>query len=435
MANTAAAFAAAAALGAAGTAHAVPEVTNVRMVQREHSRIVDVWYDLSGEAAIVTLGIETNGVSIPDSAVTRLSGDVSAMVQPGANRHIVWNAGADWPEHSVTNARARVTAWHTNAPPQYCVVNLAGGYATNVWPVYYYPSAEALPNGGVTNNLYKTVLLAMRRVDPTGGAGFMMGSPSTELYRNGNREDWHRVVLTKGYYVGVYQVTQYQWQLAMGDVCSWPSQWNNNDYRPTRPVEKVSYWDIRENPAGNGSDDPAVDWPSNDVVTANSFMGRMRAKTGIAGFDLPTDAQWEYACRAGTEGALNDGTVNLTNNNSDARLALLGRYSRIGGANPAPDCTTENATAAVGSYAPNAWGLYDMHGNVWEWCLDWFDGVGHLGTDAVTDPKGAEAGSTRVRRGGSWYDFAPDCRSAFRDSSGPSLRNRTLGFRLVRTLP
>jgi len=407
----------------------------VRMQQREGTRVVDVWYDLAGEAAIVTLGIETNGVAIPDSAVTRLSGDVSVVIQPGTDRHIVWNAGADWPENVTETAKARVTAWTVDAPPLYCAVDVAGGTSAQSYPVYYYASAEGVPEG-VTNDLYKTTRILMRKLSATGAGGFKMGSPSNETGRDAAREDWHDVVLTKDYYAGVYEVTQSQWQQVMGDVRSWPAQWSNNDHKLIRPVEQVSYYDIRENI--NNTDDATVDWPANDAVTPGSFMGRLRTKTGLAGFDLPTDAQWEYACRAGTTGALNDGTVNITNSNSDARLDLLGRYQYNGGkingtTDPAPDCTTANATAAVGTYAPNAWGLYDMHGNVWEWCLDWY--VGNLGMGAVTDPVGADSGSYRVRRGESWSSTASYCRSAFRYDSGPSFRYYSIGFRLFRTLP
>jgi len=432
MTNTVAALAAAVTMGA-GAARAVPQVGNVRMQQREGTRVVDVWYDLADEAAIITLGIETNGVAIPDSAVTRLSGDVSAVVQPGTDRHIVWNAGADWPENVTESAKARVTAWSVDTPPLYCAVDVAGGPSAETYPVYYYPSAEGVP-GGVTNDLYKTVYILMRQIPPTSGEGFMMGSPVNETGRNAAREDWHKVVLTQAFYAGVYEITQSQWEQVMGDVRSWPARWNNNDYRLTRPVEQVSYYDIREN--SNNTDDPAVDWPANDAVTAGSFMGRLRAKTGLAGFDLPTEAQWEYACRAGTAGALNDGTANITNINSDARLDALGRYAYNGGkingtTDPAQGCTTENATAEVGSYAPNAWGLYDMHGNVWEWCLDWY-------ADAMTggeDPVGADSGSSRVRRGGSWSYTASYCRSAFRINRAPSARDVDIGFRLFRTLP
>ena len=435
--KTAAAVAAAVTMGA-GAAYAVPAVSNVQMTQRAGTRVVDITYDLAGEAAIVTLGIETNGVAIPDSAVTRLSGDVSVVIQPGTNRHIVWNAGADWPENVTETAKARVTAWSTNAPPQYCAVDVAGGPSTNSYPVYYYASAEAVPEG-VTNDLYKTTRILMRKIPATGAGGFKMGSPSNETGREAAREDWHDVVLTKDYYAGVYEVTQSQWQQVMGDVRPWPAKWSNNDYRLTRPVEQVSYYDIRENT--NNTDDAAVDWPANDEVTDGSFMGRLRSKTGLAGFDLPTDAQWEYACRAGTTGALNDGTVNITNSNSDARLDLLGRYQYDGGkvwdgtewVDPATDCTAANATAEVGSYAPNAWGLYDMHGNVWEWCLDWY--VGNLGTGPAEDPTGAVSGSSRVLRGGGWSSSASYCRSASRYIVGPSYRNYNIGFRLVRTLP
>ncbi len=429
-------FAVAAVLGTAGAAWAVPEVSAVTMTQRANSRIVDIGYTLSVEEAIVTLSIETNGVAIPDSAVTRLQGDVSAMVQPGTGKSIVWNAGADWPEHSVTNAKARVTAWQTNSPPLYCVVDLVDGTVATSYPVTYYVSADAVP-GGVMNDLYKTTRLAMRKISATGAEGFKMGSPSSEVYRDSNREDWHDVVLTKDYYAGVYEVTQSQWQQVMGDVRPWPARWNNADDKLMRPVESVSYYDIREN---IGADDSVVDWPLNALVTADSFMGRLRLKTGQASFDLPTDAQWEYACRAGMTGALNDGTANLTNINSDARIDLLGRYQYDGGKildgtwnNPPQDCTAENATAIAGTYLPNAWGLYDMHGNVYEWCLDWH--VDHLGTGAMTDPLGAVAGSLRVNRGGSWYKSASYCRSAHRSSFSSSSRNDSIGFRLVRTLP
>jgi len=440
MTNTVAAVAAAAVFGTAGAARAVPEVANVRMQQREGTRVVDVWYDLAGEAAIVTLGIETNGAAIPDGAVTRLSGDVSVVIQPGTDRHIVWNAGADWPENVAESAKARVTAWSVDAPPLYCAVDVAGGTSAQTYPVYYYPSAEGVPSG-VTNDLYKTTRILMRKIPATGAGGFKMGSPSNETGRDAAREDWHDVVLTQAFYAGVYPITQSQWQLVSGDVRSWPSTWSHNDYRLARPVEQVSYNDIRGSSAGAG-------WPTGDAVDAATFIGRLRSKAGLAGFDLPTEAQWEYACRAGTTGALNDGTVNLTNTTSDARLDLLGRYQCNGGkilvgstwTDPhtalgvaQSAVTAEYATAKVGSYAPNAWGLYDMHGNLWEWCLDWY--VGNLGMGTVTDPVGTASGSARVRRGGSWFHSALFCRSAFRNYSDPSTRDATFGFRLVRTLP
>ena len=420
MTNTAAALAAAVTMGA-GAAWAVPEVSNVQMAQRANSRVVDITYDLAGEAAIVTLGIETNGVAIPDSAVTRLSGDVSVVIQPGTGRHIVWNAGADWPENVTATAKARVTAWSVDAPPQVMVIDLTPGPTAATYPVYYYTSADALPHGGLTNSIYKNTRLVMRKL--LAGA-FAMGEGTPV-----------EVTLTNDFYAGVFQVTQGQWFNVMGSGRT--AYFTDESSRAFRPMEQVSYFDIRENI--NNTDDAAVDWPANDAVTPGSFMGRLRTKTGLAGFDLPTDAQWEYACRAGTTTYYNDGIGTPANTTSNAQMNVLGRYEQNGGkvwdgsawVNPAAACEPANGTAIVGFYAPNAWGLYDTHGNVWEWCLDWHASA----LTGGTDPKGADSGSSRVRRGGSWSSPALNCRSAYRSNRGPSIRSDDFGFRLFRTLP
>ena len=419
MTNTAAALAAAVTMGA-GAAWAVPAVSNVQMTQRAGSRVVDITYDLAGEAAIVTLGIETNGVAIPDSAVTRLSGDVSVVVQPGTGRHIVWNAGADWPENVTETAKARVTAWSTNAPPQVMVIDLSGGTAATTYPVFYYSSMDALPYGGATNSLYKADYLVMRKI-PSGG--FNMGEyPATAA-----------VTLSQDFYAGVFEVTQEQWYNVMGGARA--ANFTDAASRAFRPMEMVSYEDIRGTAAQGGAG-----WPANDSAYAESFVGRLRTKAGLSGFDLPTEAQWEFACRAGTDTCFNDGdaaaNVSGANANTNAWLDALGRYKFDGGyidgvTAPAAGCGPANGTAIVGSYAPNAWGLYDTHGNVWEWCLDWYQAA----LEGGADPDGADSGSYRVKRGGGWYYAASYCCSAFRASNGPSDRNSGIGFRLVRTLP
>ncbi|MBQ4142723.1 MAG: formylglycine-generating enzyme family protein, partial [Thermoguttaceae bacterium] len=124
---------------------------------------------------------------------------------------------------------------------------------------------------------------------------------------------------------------------------------------------------------------------------------------------LPTEAQWEYACRAGTTGAY------------AGDLGEMGWYGSSGG-----------GTHPVGQKKPNAWGLYDMHGNVWEWCQDWY---GSYTTSPTSDPTGPNSGSYRVFRGGSWYSGAQFCRSAYRDWSAPDFRYVNLGFRLVLASP
>ena len=301
------------------------------------------------------------------------------------------------------------------------VIDLSGGPSASSYPVTY---LDAVPPGGWTDE-HKTTKLVLRRV-PAGT--FTMGSPADEVGRAGD-ETQHQVTLTSDFYIGVFEVTQRQWELVMGNK---PSYFNNATYYETRPVEQVSYYDIRENPAN--SDDPAVNWPANSAVNANSFMGKLRAKTGLTGFDLPTESQWEYACRAGTTTALNSG-CNLMSTGQDPRMDVVGRYWYNGGNGGYSDqgCAASAGTALVGSYLPNVWGLYDMHGNVWEWCMDWYGT--YPGT--VTDPPGAVLGYCRVARGGGWHYNAWDCRSAYRYNNGygPTGRNRYFGFRAAKTLP
>ncbi|MFA7172935.1 MAG: formylglycine-generating enzyme family protein [Kiritimatiellia bacterium] len=390
-------FAAVAVFVTVGAAYAVPLVTDVVMTQRAGSRIVDITYELADEAAIVTLGIETNGVAIPDSAVTRLTGDVCKKVEAGS-RSITWNAGADWPENLTVVAKAKVTAWSVDAPPQVMVIDLRGGSSASSYPVNYYVSTAALPYGGVTNSTYKDTRLVMRKIS---AGAFTMGETT------GTKE----VTLTQDFYAGVFQVTQGQWNKVMGtDPSSFKDTFN--------PVNKVAYHDVRENPAGDGS---AItpNWPQSSEVYADSFMGKLRDRTGLTTFDLPTDAQWEYACRAETISYYSDGF------STDADTNVLNELGWWSGNSGKKACW-------VGQKKSNDWGLYDMHGNVWEWCLDWYASS----LTGGVNPKGAESGSDRVVRGGSWYyDPASFCRSAFRFKYSPSYRYYSVGFRLVRTLP
>ena len=358
-----------------------PVVTNVRASQQGGgSKLVDIYYDVAdSDGDRLTVGVSVSNGGAPVSA-TSLSGAVGANVTPGPGRRIVWDAGADWAGQFSENVRVSVTAddGRTVAAGNYLVIDLSGGPSASSYPVSY---LTAVPTGGWSDT-YKTTKLVMRKI-PKGS--FTMGSPADELGRDSD-EPQHQVTLTKDFYIGVFEVTQRQWELVMGNR---PSYFNNASHYATRPVESVSYYDIRENPAN--SDDPAADWPANSIVNATSFMGKLRAKTGLSTFDLPTESQWEYACRAGTTTALNSG-YNLTSTGSDPRMDAVGRYWYNGGSGYTQNGDTSVATAKAGSYLPNAWGLYDMHGNVWEWCLDWY------GTypGSVQDPDGAASGSNRV---------------------------------------
>ena len=236
-----------------------------------------------------------------------------------------------------------------------------------------------------------------------------MGSPQDELGHYLG-ETQHKVTISKPFFMGVFEVTQKQWELTRGR--------NYSSYTgDARPVEQVSYADIRGSDQGAG-------WPQSGAVDEGSFLYVLREKTWMD-FDLPTEGQWEYACRAGTTTALNSGK-NLSAKDSCPEMDEVGRYSFNGG--------EDDQHAIVGSYRPNAWGLYDMHGNVSEWCLDWYDSY-DLGK--TTDPAGASSGTDRVSRGGSWYFDAQIARSACRGADGdPEFGNSSeLGLRLAVPVP
>ena len=405
------------ALGAWTCLADMPAVAHVRAEQRsDGSKKVDIYYSVSDpEGDRLTVGVEASadGAAIP---MASLAGDFGQGVAPGTDKHIVWDAGADWNGQYSPAVRFTVTAWDASEG-EYLVIDLSGGVGASSYPVSY---LTAVPSGGWTDT-YKTTRLVLRKI-PAGT--FTMGSPEGEM-GGYSEENQHAVTLTKAFYIGVFEMTQRQWELVMGNR---PSLFNNATYYATRPVEQVSYYDIREYPAN--SDDPAVDWPANSAVTATSFMGKLRAKTGLSTFDLPTESQWECACRAGTATALNSGK-NLTASENCPNMSEVGRYYYNGGGGYTQNGDTSVATAKIGSYLPNAWGLYDMHGNVLEWCLDWY------GTypGSAQDPEGAASGSDRMQRGGSWFFIANYCRSAIRWMGNPSVRGSFIGFRVAKTLP
>jgi formylglycine-generating enzyme required for sulfatase activity len=390
-----------------------PVVSNLTVTQRPGTKLVDIGYDLAA-AEPVQIGMR---LSADDGATwtlptASLSGDLGVGISAGVGKAVVWDMGADWDDQHTAQLRVEITA----ADPVYLVIDLSAGSTATSYPVAY---LWAIPVGGWTAE-HKTTKLVLRRLPKT-NPSFTMGSPLGELGREIN-ETQHEVTLTQEFYIGVFELTQKQWERVMG---FWPSYFRNASVRDARPVEMVSYDDIRGTSSGAG-------WPANSAVDAGSFMGKLRQKTGLTTLDLPTESQWEYACRAGTTTALNNGT-NLTSITEDVNVALVGRYLYNSGSGPfSADNDLAKGTAAVGSYLANAWGLYDMHGNVYEWSLDWYQ-ASYPGT--VSDPRGAASGSYRVLRGGGWGSGAQGCRSACRIIDAPSSRYVSLGCRVARTLP
>ena len=226
-------------------------------------------------------------------------------------------------------------------------------------------------------NLGRGVTMDLVWVEP---GRFRMGSEHGE----DDERPVHEVQITKGFWVGKTPVTQAQWERVMG--------YNPSHFKGTKnPVERVSWNDSQQ-----------------FIMTLNHLISG-------GGFSLPTEAQWEYACRAGSTGAFCFG-------DDESRMGEYAWCDENSGDTPHP----------VGEKKPNAWGLYDMHGNVWEWCQDWY---GKYLSDVQTDPTGAVSGSLRVKRGGSWYFSASCCRSAFRSNSPPVSQDYLNGFRLVGNLP
>ena len=303
-------------------------------------------------------------------------------------------------------------AFYRAMASEFLIVDLSAGPTAAEYPVRFTND----PPAGGWGDPYKTTNLVLRRIP---GGVFAMGSPTNELGR-GTDEPLHAVELTKDYYVGVFEVTQKQWERVWG---TWPSYFSNATCRDSRPVEQVSYNDIRGTAAG-------TNWPADGNVDTNSFLGRLRTKTGLS-VDLPTSAQWERACRSGTTNALNSGH-DLTNVAADVRMDAVGRYIYNGGMEYASTGTTAVGTAAAGSHAPSPWGLYDAHGNVWEWCLDWYESS----PAGTLDPTGPATGIRRVLRGGAYFENAGTCRSANFRGNGlvPSYRENNAGFRLALTL-
>jgi formylglycine-generating enzyme required for sulfatase activity len=280
-------------------------------------------------------------------------------------------------------------------------VQVAGSYTLT------YTATDAAGNSGTAERVVTVVAgntsgeditvlpgtpLQMIWVEP---GTFMMGSPTSEPDREaaGTDETQHQVTLTKGYWLAKHELTQAQWKAVMGTD---PSNFKGDNL----PVEKVSWED------------------------AKAFCDKLQEQESAAGrvppgyaYQLPTEAQWEYACRAGTTTATAYG-YSLSSNQAN----FNGDYPYNGGATG----SYLGKTANVGSYAANAWGFHDMHGNVWEWCADWY---GDYPTGSVNDPAGAGSGTNRVVRGGGWYNSGKYCRSALRSWNYPGLRHYFLGFR------
>jgi formylglycine-generating enzyme required for sulfatase activity len=417
----------------------VPVVTVTSFTQAD-DRTVTVKYTLENAPAVVTMDVETNGpngwVSIGGKAICGTygaapTGDVwKKIAQDGSDYTITWHPDLTWADHKITDngARVVVTAWALDNTPDYMAINLA---LSGDDAIRYYPGAEYVPGGVLGNKSYRTTSLLMRKIMAK-GVTYTMGASATEVGYNGAKEDFREVDLANNFYIGVFEVTQAQWSEVNGE----PNDCFFTADPLMRPVESITYGDIR----GNN----AYLYP----LAPGGWIGKLNSAFPGFDFDLPNETQWEWACRAGNP-------LGYWGNGSPITIKDLcpncpGRYKS--GYCSATDRTAitpheqvaadtdprKGGTAICGSYEPNSWGLYDMHGNVWEYTNDWHtENVEALKPfRGATNADGSEmlidgTGSKRHLRGGSYSYAANFCRSATRHTSELATKRNYVGFRLI----
>ncbi len=395
------------ALSLVATASALgPRLVSATMSQPDYSKKVFIEYTLDEAPGIVTLDIQTNrtGAATSDEAdwasiggenIQQIDGDVNRLVADLGPHTLTWHAFDAWPDHRVKNgaARAVVTVWATNAPPDYLVVDL-----TKDNEVRYYTAPEFLPYGGLTptNAYYRTDAIVMRKI-PAQAVEWKMGS-APDQYRHRDNETQHHVILTNDYYMAIYMLTRGQvakfasWSGAAADgsfVCDGQKAWTGMNYGSVYcgdvadPTNSAPCLGTKE-AFMRGTGD-AYSWPAGrHKVQSTRWLGKARAKTGVD-FDMPTEAQWEFACRAGTTTVVYSGDYDASN---QANLSIIAWFSgNRGGYDFHP----------VGMKEPNAFGLYDMIGNGKEICLDWY-AADYGGLGSKFEPEGPATGTTRVYR-------------------------------------
>ncbi len=406
---------------------------------------VDVHFVLSGVEAPVDVECAfSNGGADLSVPAASLSGDLADLVN-GAYT-ITWDPG----EAGLAEAR-KLDSLAVELSPvpakTWMIVDLAASLADTAEARISYTN-EVVGANGEWSDYCKTNCVVLRRIK---AGSFTMGAKSGESSRGIETGFRRNVTLTKDFYIGVFEVPQTLYKKVLGSGYPYKSGEDFTIDADFRPVARVGYGHLR-----NDSWSCTNTLAEARTVTDTSWIGKFRAKTGGALlFDLPTEAQWEYACRAGTDSSFYNGLdISSASAATDTNLDALGvRYKGNGGwaagwsAVPSDPSSvgTENGTARIGSCIPNAWGLYDMLGNADEWVLDWaVDSANHaLFAEAVAqtvDPRGPSlsnnANNCRVFKGGSFNRDASGCRSSSRypgKSATGSRKEQWAGFRLCLT--
>ena len=395
-------------------------VSSVSISQDVRTRRVTVEYTLGDEPAIVTVDFLTNGVSIGEANFANVIGDVNRLITTPGRHVITWRpdksplAGVSFAGIPVT---AEVKAWPRDDPPDYLVA-LLGENDVSMPRITYYVSTNALP-GGLENDEYRTTKLVMRRIHAA-GVRWRMGAVEADFEDATSHEHnvvkpyetAHYVTLSEDYFIGIYQMTQEQFkQFSGADYSGIDYMKAKADY-PMHPRHTIKYSALR----GDGAKTSHV------LGGGTKYLQDLRTRTGVD-FDLPTDAQWEYAARGGTNTLIWSGKPYTSDN--------VNEIEWVYGNTPLEADGSEKGarhTHRVGLKPPNPYGLYDMLGNVYELCMDGW--VEDLGTEDVTDP--ISDGTLAVARGSNFQrSWTPYARATYRASVNVNSQNEMTGFRVA----
>ena len=386
-----------------------PAVSDVAVSQA--GRVISVRYTLTGADAIVTATFRTNGVIVDCGLPFRMVGDVARKVEAGGERAFYWAPDLSQPDFEAAAGAlsVEVKAWPLSMPPAYLAVDL-----TTKSNCLFFAEAESVP-GTVTNDLYRTDWIVMRHI-PASSTQWRMGCDSSYPAKDANWEIPHYVTMTKDYYIGIFELTQGQYYRITGNRPSQRSITNGYADGDLKPLETENFRTVR------GSELSGFNWPKDGhKVSDTSFMGKIRKLTGIE-FDFPTEVQWEYACRAGA------GTFCYAGNT----LADAGDVAW--NSDDAADGYGEAQPHVVGTKPPNAFGLYDMLGNVYEFAIDWFTND-LTSVEFAVDSVGPTNGTERVTRGGNFTQPASYQRCSYRRKCQPNGGSPNNGYRLYCPCP